>query len=125
VLLVGREALFREFRLALQCDLGKRDGGFTVGNHVSRLGDLLRPGAVDEPREYSSLGGYACAGKPHVVSKVGLVEHGHDLPSVDPITLVDPHLGDPASHLEAQIELADVDIALQDHDATVSRTKEK
>jgi hypothetical protein len=50
----------------------------------------------------------------HVVQEVPFVEGRQDLTGGDCVSLVDGQIGDSSVDLERQVDLADVDVALQD-----------
>ena len=122
---MGGNATTREVLLPIQRRCGKRDGGLTLGDNGTCLGDLLRAGAVLEPGNDGGLGSNPCTRQAHLVGEVGSLERGNDLAGVDPIALVDLHIGNATTDLEPQIDLADVDVALQDDNAAVIGSKAK
>jgi hypothetical protein len=65
------------------------------------LGNLLRPGTILEPRNDGGLSSHPSTRQAHLVGKVGLVKRGDDLAGVDPIALIDLHIGNSASDLES------------------------
>ena len=87
--------------------------GPALGNLGMSFGDLFGPRAMFEPgqrgRRVFTLG----LGHLHVVLKVALVERGNHRAGVDVIPFVDGQRFDAAGDLERQVDLANVDVAIQ------------
>ena len=111
----GRPAFERQSRVV--------PGGLPLGDRGLGLGDLLGTRAMLEPLEDRFQIVAPGTGQPQLVVEVALVEGREHLTGLHRIALVDGERLDPPLHLEREVDLANIDVALEDQPAVVLRRR--
>ena len=88
--------------------------GLALENQRLRLGNLGRPGACFVFLQRGSFYGDIRFCQTDVIIEGPAVQSGHNVSCRDGVAFLETHLRDPAADPKAKIDLADVDIAIED-----------